>query len=454
MIAARARQMKLLTPGALWQDEQQVVQNICAHKARREETSNQPPVLTRASREYLWGCLARVAADDHAMGMITLAQVRFRLRSLQRPLAESATKRMLLHNVRSETAHCVVIMLSWLLGSFELICGVLVLSWSNLPLKPTPVTPEQLLALKYFTLALVSVYFPLILYRWWFPSRFGRVFLQVVDICVALGAAVLHAVMWTEGSFEAGPTAFHQALLTLFTAWRMKHLLSMSPHGSSVGIHLKHVLGSKTFQLIWVSRSAELLRGYLPVLGKLLRDVNLSLYGSDDHRSGGLDKYLRLTIYCTEKDESAVKQLKALEEREGLQGLVQYCRPDLETELISRIKYSWRGHMIATSGTRVSHSSLVTFCGGPGVARLCRQAVATANNIAMDSGHGQFTIKSRAEFYGVAGGAVRRPPKRVSDKVQIAVQTPKRMPDKVQIRRVPAGSSTAAPTVASSVCAP
>ena len=35
MIAARARQMKLLTPGALWQDEQQVVQNICAHKARR-----------------------------------------------------------------------------------------------------------------------------------------------------------------------------------------------------------------------------------------------------------------------------------------------------------------------------------------------------------------------------------------------------------------------------------
>ena len=77
--------------------------------------------------------------------------------------------------------------------------------------------------------------------------------------------------MFHKRSFERGPSPLDQAALTLFTAWRLVHLLRMSPYGSDLGLRMTHLLGSKSAQLIWISRSSQLLRGYLPEVGRMVR---------------------------------------------------------------------------------------------------------------------------------------------------------------------------------------
>jgi hypothetical protein len=87
--------------------------------------------------------------------------------------------------VKRETLHSVVVLCAWLLGCLEVIVGVLVLSWSNLPPAPTPVTADQLTTLKYATLCLCVAYFGAILYKWLLPIRFGRHFEQVQRRCAS-----------------------------------------------------------------------------------------------------------------------------------------------------------------------------------------------------------------------------------------------------------------------------
>ena len=117
-IHGRARQMALLSRGALWGSERLMVQRLTKQRDRRvsatiksADASRDARLARRASSDglvasapiYVPGSLDRISADDRAMGFVTGAQLSFQLRSLQRPLRESATKRRLLRQVRDGT---------------------------------------------------------------------------------------------------------------------------------------------------------------------------------------------------------------------------------------------------------------------------------------------------------------------------------------------------------------
>ena len=299
-----------------------------------------------------------------------------------------------------------------------------IISWSNFPAR-APAIPIHAQMLKWATISGVALFVLHRIYLLCFPSRFGRsVFLMIIDGIFCLLQAVLVTLLlhpWydafrldLENSPAVALTVGQQVILVFFGAYRIARLLQSTTGGVSGGSaqiddsESTQLLGNERFTLIWVTRSADLLIGYLPEMDNMLQVLRRSLYvGREDAQIGNLDaqigNLLKLRIYCTDPDPEKRKELLGLlGQHPCVKDAVQFRRPNLEENLIDVMKEQ----IVASQDSSAPHKTLLTFCGSPTVADACLHGCAQANELAASLGH-TARMEFREEFYGHTSGMRR-----------------------------------------------
>lgn len=273
-------------------------------------------------------------------------QLSYRLRSLISRKTASAYFERLKHNTRHEPLHVLVDVFGWILIVGEVTLIGCACSWSAL--SPAAKADWQGLTAQAASAALLGCYALHLLYRLALPERYLRSLWAWVDVLITLAATVL-LVIWSlpgcPGTFVApasvvggcfiAPTPLQLLVRTALALFRVWRLLQSSPllrptwHRAA---GTPNTLGAEKYQMIWVCRSADVAAGYLPLLHKIIDDLNQSLYGkpAEPHVwQERLGHFVDYTIYITDKDPAALVSLQQVVAGSLSEGKVLYKRPNL-----------------------------------------------------------------------------------------------------------------------------
>ena len=353
--------------------------------------------------------------------VVARAQLRWRARRLSRALAKGEHAATRAHGQIARVARRVAVT-EWV--TKLTLCVVLAevafvplgVSWANYPAH-APAIPIQAALLKWQTLGAVAYFVAHRLYLLGFALQgYRRPIMLVTFDALVCGLMLIFVVrLFQLGSFRIDPavesglalTQAQQALLLIFGAYRVVRLTQAA--ASVGGTHAPiltdtasaQLLGQEKFTLIWVTRSADLLIGYLPELDAMLEVLSRTLYLGDQNASIG--ETLQLKIFCTERDPALVAEARRQIAMHHLRENVVFERPDL-SELI--VHYMGE-EIIHSQDANMYHNTLLTFCGSPAVATACLHGCARANSLAARLGHAQ-RIEFREEYYGHGAGGTPR----------------------------------------------
>jgi len=342
---------------------------------------------------------------------VLLSQYRWRTRLLSRNGEASAVHKRIERIHRVEEMHNAVQFVALAIALLEVALVPLNISWANLP-ERAPVVQAQADLLKWSSIVGIAFFLIHRCYIFFHPKRFRRtVLFATVDLLLWLLHAVtlflfLRGNAWhldREKTTAVALTAGQQAVLIVLGTWRIARTLQSTSNVTisdeeSEPTEGSQVLGVESFTLVWVTRSADLLIGYLPELHNMLVALRNSLEMTE--ADSGVGDLLRVKIFCTDPDRERLHQLKEQVNFYHLEGDVHFERPDLPKVILEHTTN------IIRSGTslRTKHRSLLTFCGAPSVARICLDSCATANELAARIGS-TMRIDFRDEYYGHTGGA-------------------------------------------------
>ena len=150
-------------------------------------------------------------------------------------------------------------------------------------------------------------------------------------------------------------------------------------------------------------RPAGLMLGYLPALDSTMRELHENLYGTPG--AGSVGHFLSLQLYCTDTDQQACEELKSAVARTGMEQHLSFGRPKLEERIVSIMRYQLEHRIWAAfSLKQAQQRTLVTYCGSPGVAKLCAAGCLKANTIAGNMGYRGHQFYFRNEHYGIVAG--------------------------------------------------
>ena len=377
-----------------------------------------PSKATRAADGHL-SIDVQVRRSMLAELVVTRAQLKWRHRLLERLGPRSSTVARINARARREEAHRVIGGLTVLLALVELAFVPAVISWSNLPAR-APAIEIHAQMLRWSTIGGVSLFILHRAYLLCFPVRFGRsIVLTIVDgiACVLQAVFVTLLLHPWYNAFRLDPeatpavalTVGQQGLLAIFGAYRIVRLLQSTAGGVSTGSANGHsdesestqLLGQERFTLVWVTRSADLLIGYLPEIDAMLELLNRSLYV--DNQAGTVGELMQLHIYCTDPDPAMRQHLQHMAQLHHLKDTVHLYRPDLEEIIVNAMK----ADIVSSQDAAAPHTTLLTFCGSPQVASACLYGCAQANALAARLGQAA-RMEFREEFYGHTAGQRRK----------------------------------------------
>ena len=176
------------------------------------------------------------------------------------------------------------------------------------------------------------------------------------------------------------------ALISLLTGYMIARLwFRVVCHQHS---QWKQARGMKRLEVVWVARSASLIGEIMPDINALWDSV-VEKWGIDDAL-----KVCRFSIYCTDKVEFSVNQLRSDLSTMSLyqQGFVHFARPEfneiIENQTLEVIDES------RTSNT------LLAFCGSPQLANLIHQYQVSNFMLAAVTGHKKHQMNFVSETYG------------------------------------------------------
>ena len=342
--------------------------------------------------------------------LVSTAQMRWQKRLLARYGTRCAVHAKVVRAHRIEAIHGAIAAVAMLAVVFDVGLAPLNISWANLP-RRAPAAEWQAHVLFWGNAVAIGFFVCHRAYVFCHPSRFRRsVILATLDVlaCVlqplALGAFAAANAWQLAPSITAGVALSGGMQLALVAAglWRVVRTIQAAS-ATSVGASASEArersrpLSVETFSLVWVSRSADLLFGYLPELHALLEALRETL--ELPAAESGVGELLRLRIFCTEPDHAKREELRAYAAGFGLDGELRFERPDLQG-LVSKEMVAELHHSTSAADR---HRMLLTFCGAPAAANACLDGCARANGLAARLGRA-VRIDFREEFYGHAGG--------------------------------------------------
>jgi ferredoxin-NADP reductase len=359
--------------------------------------------------------------------VVSRSQLRWRARLLQKLGTRSTVHRNIVRTARREAWHGMVNNLAVCVAILEVAFVPANVSWSNLP-ERAPAIDVMAQLLKWSTVCGIAFFVLHRLYMFFNTSRFQRTTsLVIIDpvMCLLQGVMLtlylkddvfrldehFHNVsspLWLAATPAVNLSEAHQVLLCFFGFWRIWRTLdatsstSQHSHGQHVDeSESTQLLGQEKFTLVWVTRSADLLLGYLPELDSMLEVLRRSLYLSDQNAS--LGELLQLKIYCTDPNQDLVAELKEQIKKHHLQENVFFERPDVKQLVLDVMCKEIR----LAQHRAAYHRALVTFCGAPTVASVCLHGCAEANVLAARLGQAP-RMDFREEFYGHSAGSSRK----------------------------------------------
>uniref|UniRef100_A0A0G4FBX9 FAD-binding FR-type domain-containing protein n=1 Tax=Chromera velia CCMP2878 TaxID=1169474 RepID=A0A0G4FBX9_9ALVE len=327
---------------------------------------------------------------------------RWRLKILKRKGLEAAYAKKTKLRVQRFVGHTVIAAFGLFVMLMEILVAGLTISWGNLK---TAVLPEQVEVLQYSTLVLVTCFVGLCVYRWVSPRRFPFGFLDMLDILVICAMVIGQVIWWLDNDFDNPSEAQLTArvslhLYRLIRLWMSSTVFTHTRGIKEDGSHAKNFVGNLSFKLVWVCRSADLVIGALPEMKTVCTDL-LEVFGE-----GLFDSFVKMEIYCTDKDNSKLRSLTGKIEGTPLEQRVFFGRPNL----IKLMKDAMKDQLIhdtqpaSNNSHEALYKTLVAFCGSPATGALCGEGVYIANALALAVGQPNHHFDFRLEYYGYGSG--------------------------------------------------
>jgi len=138
--------------------------------------------------------------------------------------------------------------------------------------------------------------------------------------------------------------------------------------------------------LLWTTRSACQAAEILPNI-KQVWDGLVSLWGEENARA-----VCTISVYVTDKDETAVALLKRQIKATSLSGCVQFRRPNFH-EIVER-------HSLEMISTRRNSYTLLAFCGSPALSRAINETKISNDMVLAVTGNKKHQIEFASESYG------------------------------------------------------
>jgi len=282
-------------------------------------------------------------------------------------------------------------------------------SWANLELAGVslkiPVTAGMTDFLTVSTWVLILI-FPFLMALRFKQRENGHSKVNIMFDALAWVFMFSITVYWTDSDKFKIPTDSDIILRFFFGAFRVFRMLHWRSYMQIATASESGMDGAERFHLIQICRSASLVRQYIDVLSNSMDDLEMKLYGKVYGKPGGKSwivgnksfKFLRVSIFVTDKHAGNVEKLKLQLKGTRLESCVYYGRPDLEQ--ITRDAMLERVIDTANPFNRVSSQMLMTFCGSPIVADALFANVIKYNTIAKDCNTG-VKYRFRAESYGI-----------------------------------------------------
>lgn len=275
----------------------------------------------------------------------------------------------------------------------EVVFAGLVLSWSNLQL---PAGAEKSSAKAIILSVLAYVLLAVYVVRLGVNRRNDTATpLNGVRYAALVGMLVVLPLYTSTDEFNE-LTPWQQAALVSFSAARL-FLGLYKPAGPAN----ERLIPCDRFHMIWTSRHADAVLGYLPDINRTLENAELALYGYVRNVVGtAAFTYLQVSIYCTDRDAEHTQRLQHAIQGTRFETCIKFARPDFNDLLVDEVRRV--SAFLNTSFDKGSSSSkiFVTFCGSPKVSPILYGAVERANVLSRKLLKGKLKLTYRSEFQG------------------------------------------------------
>lgn len=339
---------------------------------------------------------------------ISLMQLKYRLRKLTSEGAKSVYFKHLDRMAAKHKIHQYFDVFGALLVVLEVSMLGAMLSWTTID--PIAHMEFQGHIIKYTLLGQISLYAVHLCYRACYADLFPSSIFLACDFTMTCLMIALQTHWMAADNYESfqTPPAGDVVLRTALALYRMVRLMSANPvlrngQVSKNAVGSINVLGTDKVQLIWVCRSANLVKGYSPILHALISKAHQNIYGElpEGDAAMRLSPFVDFTIYCTDKDTAMVSELKQAIAGTVCEGKVIFARPDL-TETMLGITADSIKNITMSSGnsTPPARVHAVTFCGSKAVSQKLHHAIVEVNKLSTVVGFPQLHTIYREECYG------------------------------------------------------